>query len=393
VWTTFSQDQIDLNFQNEEVLLQIVEVLLYYVRRGADLIRLDAVTYLWAELGTSCALLKETHSMVQLFRAVLDVVAPQVALVTETNVPHENNIGYLADGISEAQMVYNFALPPLVLQAFQTGKVDKLSEWAESLEQISDQATYFNFLDSHDGIGLLPIRTILSEKEIDQMLDTARDHGGLVSYRTEADGSESPYEINITWFSALNKPDSGEPQDLQINRFVASRSVGLVLMGVPGIYLPSMVGQQNDLLAVVSEGELRSINRTVLDEEALIQRLNDPNTMAHEILRKFGCLIQTRIKNPAFHPNASQQVLHLQSSVFSVLREQPGRGQRILALTNVTKAPQQVALPLHRNGLPGGIWKDLLSSFRTGAENGLLSIDLTPFQVKWMTPDQADTES
>src|SRR5262249_19171435 len=196
VWTTFSPDQVDLNFKNPRVLVSILEILLTYVRRGADLIRLDAVTYLWYELGTTCAHLTQTHEVVKLFRDVLDVCAPHVALVTETNVPHADNVSYFGDGADEAQMVYNFALPPLVLHASRRGTTEALARWAGTLEPPTDTTAFFNFLDSHDGIGVMGARGILPEEEILELARRVEEHGGFVSMKSNGDGTESPYELN-----------------------------------------------------------------------------------------------------------------------------------------------------------------------------------------------------
>jgi sucrose phosphorylase len=219
VWTTFSPDQIDLNYGNEKVLFRIMDILLYYVRKGADLLRLDAATYLWRELGTSCAHLLETHALVQLIRAVFDVAAPTVSLITETNAPHADNVSYFGDGTDEAHMVYNFSLPPLVLHSLHTGNCEKLTLWASQLEKPSPFCTYFNFLDSHDGIGLLGARDILTDVEIETMVKKAESHGGLVSYRADSHGLISPYELNITWFDAVNSPNGRDPDDVKVNRF------------------------------------------------------------------------------------------------------------------------------------------------------------------------------
>ncbi len=386
VWTTFSPDQIDLNFQNEEVLLRIVEILLLYVRRGADIIRLDAVTYMWCELGTSCALLEESHILVRLFRAVLNVVAPQVALITETNVPHADNISYFGNGSDEAQMVYNFALPPLVLQAFQTEDVRHLSEWAASLDPVSETATYFNFLDSHDGIGLLPVRGILEPEEIEEMIQRAQRNGALISYRVDSDGNKSPYEINTTWFSALNRADSGESVERQVDRFLASRSIALALMGVPGIYLPSLVGSKNDTDAVLEGGEARSINRSALDEAVLKEKLSDPGTAAHKIFCTFGRMIRVRVQTPAFHPNSAQEILTGNSAVFSILRIPERRNQAVLALTNVSDRVQSVCFSLEAHDIRANEWKDLLSEGGVSGSDGTLSVELKPHQVCWLTP-------
>ncbi|MDJ0714142.1 MAG: alpha-amylase family glycosyl hydrolase, partial [Prochloraceae cyanobacterium] len=201
VWTTFSADQIDLNYKNPKVLLELIKTLLLYVRYGADLIRLDAATYLWKEPGTSCAHLPQTHELVKLFRDVLNLVAPTVALITETNVPHQDNISYFGDGEDEAQMVYNFALPPLVLHSFYREDATALSNWAKGLIPPSKLTTFFNILDTHDGVGLLGVKNILSAEDIGHIVQTARKHGAFISYKSGEGGKKEPYEINTTWFS------------------------------------------------------------------------------------------------------------------------------------------------------------------------------------------------
>ncbi len=384
VWTTFSPDQVDLNFRNPRVLLRVVEILLNYVRRGADLVRLDAVTYIWRELGTSCAHLRETHALVQLFRAILDVVAPRVGLITETNVPHDDNISYFGDGSDEAQMVYNFALPPLVLHTFHTGSCDALTAWARTLTKVSDTATYFNFLSSHDGVGLLGARGILTEDEIAALVDRTVAHGGFVSYRSNGDGTQSPYELNITWYSALNREGGGESQALQVARFLAARAVALALRGVPGIYLPTLFGAKNDTEAVLKGAEKRSINRRTYDEATLMRLLGDPECWVSQVARGMRRLVRQRIEQPAFHPNAEQTVLDLGPSVFGLYRERIGV-QQLVALTNACDREVRVRVPV---GTIGGarLWRDVLSTARYQATDGVLSVALPPYGVAWLTP-------
>jgi sucrose phosphorylase len=384
VWTTFSPDQVDLNFRNPRVLLRVVEILLTYVRRGADLVRLDAVTYIWRELGTSCAHLRETHALVQLFRAILDVVAPRVGLITETNVPHEDNVSYFGDGSDEAQMVYNFALPPLVLHTFHTGSCATLAAWARTLTKVSDTATYFNFLSSHDGVGLLGARGILTEDEITALVERTVAHGGFVSYRSNGDGTQSPYELNITWYSALNREGSGESQALQVARFLAARAVALALRGVPGIYLPTLFGAKNDTEAVLKGAEKRSINRRTYDEATLMRLLGDPECWVSQVARGMRRLVRQRIEQPAFHPNAEQTVLDLGPSVFGLYRERIGV-QHLVALTNACDREVRVRVPV---GDIGGarLWRDVLSTARYQATEGVLSVALPPYGVAWLTP-------
>jgi glycosidase len=388
VWTTFSPDQIDLNYRNPRVLHAIVGILLLYVRRGADIIRLDAVTYVWRELGTSCAHLRETHALVELFRAVLDAVAPQVALITETNVPHEDNVSYFGDGRDEAQMVYNFALPPLVLHTFHTGSCARLSEWARTLRHVSDTATYFNFLASHDGIGLLGAQGILTPEEIDALVARCYRHGGLVSFRATGDGTRSPYELNITWYSALNHERANEPQSLQVDRFMAARSIAFVLKGVPGIFLPSLFGAKNDTAAILAGREARAINRMTMDEEALFVLLEDRQSWVHQVAARFRRLLRRRTATPAFHPNADQSILSAGDQVFAVLRTTRDGRQRVLALTNVTAKEQEVVLDAAVAGGGAALWRDIVSGrTHAGEAGGMLRLSLRPYAILWLTPE------
>jgi len=385
VWTTFSPDQIDLNFKNPKVLSKMTEILLIYVRRGADIIRLDAVTYLWSELGTSCVHLEQTHLVIKLFRDIFDAVAPNVAIITETNVPHEENIQYFGDGHDEAQMVYNFALPPLVLQAFQTGSSGHLTKWAASLEHVSDEATYFNFLDSHDGIGVSPVKNILTKEEIEMMALCVLEHGGFISYKDNGDGTLSPYELNITWFSAINREDSDESEDLQIKRFIASRSIAMVMMGVPGIYLPSLFGSRNDADAVIEKGETRSINRKTYRKESLFERLDDKDGSAYKVSRGMGKIIRARIREKAFHPNAAQRVLHISDQVLAIVRTSVDKKERILAITSIVDKVQDLKVEAKEiGGKQEIICRDILSGKDFVSTEGMLSLSLAPYEVLWL---------
>ena len=261
VWTTFSADQIDLNFAHPAVLLKIVDVLLFYLSQRMTFIRLDAIAYMWKRIGTGCIHLEETHTVIKLFREIFDLVAPSVAIITETNVPHAENVSYFGDGTDEAQLVYQFTLPPLMLHAFATGDAVVLSDWAAQIKKVSDSTTFFNFTASHDGIGVRPVEGILSEAEVGALVERAQAHGGAVSFKTNSDGSQSPYELNINYFDALSDPASDEPLDLQVRRFIASQAIQLAFMGMPGIYIHSLLGSRSWQAGVEQTGRLRSINR------------------------------------------------------------------------------------------------------------------------------------
>lgn len=386
VWTTFSGDQVDLDYRNPEVLIRVLEVLLHYVRRGADLIRLDAVTYLWRRPGTACVHLPETHETVKLFREVLRCVAPHVALITETNVPHGDNVAYFGNGNDEAHMVYNFALPPLLLHTFYTEDATRLNAWLQDLEPPSGTTHFLNFLDSHDGMGLLAARGILSSEEMQALVARTRLHGGLISYRTEPDGEEAPYEINITWYSALNQEHSGEPLRAQVDRFLASRAIAMALRGVPGIYLHSLFGTPNDREAVLRTGVKRDINRRTVDYDTLLAAISDRTTSIAMILEGLTHLLHVRTQERAFHPRGIQRVLDVGPSFIGLIRQSPEQDRTILAMTNITGHEEEVVVPMEKVPPSGSVWRDLLSAQEWRVSENQLFLRLRPYETVWLAP-------
>ena len=316
-----------------------------YVERGAQFLRLDAIAYLWKEPGTSCIHLPQTHMIIQLLRAVLDEVAPHVRLITETNVPHSDNISYFGDGKNEAQLVYNFALPPLVLHTFRTGDASSLSHWAAELELPSNEVTFFNFLASHDGIGLNPARGILANAEIDALVSQTLANGGLVSYKHNPDGSQSPYEMNISYFDALSNPLGQEPPGLQADRFMAAQAIMLSLRGVPGIYFQSMFGSRNWREGVNVSGHNRTINRQKLLRNRLEEELADCTSLRNQVFSAYQVLLAQRAVSTAFHPLGGQRTLDFGRGIFALLRVSVDEQEQMLCLHNVTPQNQLVAMP------------------------------------------------
>jgi len=389
VWTTFSDDQIDLNYAHPPLLLKILEILLFYVEMGAQIIRLDAIAYLWKKIGTPCIHLEETHRVVKLMRSVLDVVAPGTILITETNVPHEENISYFGhprpegQGTDEAQLVYQFPLPPLIMHSLLTGSARALSRWAADLE-VPPQATFFNFTASHDGIGVMPARGLLSEGQIQALVDATLAHGGQVSYKTNPDGSRSVYELNISYFDALSDPAAGEPLAVQVQRFVASQAIMLSLAGVPGIYVHSLLGSRSWPEGITRTGRNRSINREKFDRSALERALADPASLRSRVLAAYRHLLQARGSQPAFHPYGQQQVLHLDERVFSLLRISPQGDSRALCLHNVSGQPLSIETSVDGILPQASTCRDLLTAEAYAVEGGRLILSLPPYAVRWL---------
>jgi len=376
VWTTFSTDQVDLNYRRPELLAAVLDVLLTYVERGARFLRLDAITYLWKEPGTACVHLPQTHEVIKLIRTALEAATPGVVVVSETNVPHAENVSYFGNGRDEAQMVYNFALPPLTLHAIASGDARVLRDWARNVANPSEEATFFNFLASHDGIGIRPVEGILPRAEVAALAERVRARGGLVSSKSDVGGGESPYELNVSLFDALADP--GAPEADGVRRLLTAHALMLALRGVPGIYAHSLLGSRNDPAALAATGRPRSINRGRFELAALQAELGDPRHRRSQVLRGMRRLLRARAAHPAFHPHAPARWPEAPPSVAAVVRRSPDA--EVLALHNLGPSGVAVdAAALLRRRWPDGVL-DLL----TGGRVPGATIALGPHEVRWI---------
>lgn len=340
VWTTFSEDQIDLNFECPALLAEILDILVMYGRSGAKFIRLDAIGFMWKELGTTCMHLPQTHELIKLMKDVLNEYAPDTRIITETNVPHKDNISYFGEDGDEADLVYQFPLPPLIMYTFLSENARILSDWMETLKLPNEKVTYFNFLSSHDGIGVRPTEGILTEEEQKVLLDATLRHGGVVSYKDNGDGTKSPYELNINYQDALAGPESSDEE--RIGKFIAAETLLLSLQGVPGIYIHSLLGSRNDYYGKTVSGIPRRINREKLDYRTLEKQLTE-NTNRKQIFNTLIERLRIRRKESAFSPRAEQKVLKENEQVLCFIRENPETKECIHVLINVSKKEQTVS--------------------------------------------------
>jgi glucosylglycerate phosphorylase len=341
IWTTFSRDQVDLNFANYKVLFRILDVLLFYVQKGASLLRLDAIAFIWKELGTSCVHLPQTHALIQLMRQVVHEVAPEVLIITETNVPHDENISYFGEGNDEAQMVYNFALPPLLAFSILKADTTKLTNWTKELKLPSDKVCFFNFTASHDGVGLRAVSDILDHSEIDFLVNSCIDHGGLVSYRAMGNGEEkAPYELNASYIDILTDPQAED--SLRIKRMILSQAVTLTMPGVPGIYFHSLVGSQSYYEGAKKTRRNRAINREKLNFDSVKEELSEENGFRNNIFKRYKQLISIRINEKAFDPYSTFEVLNLENQIFSIKHFSCDKEEYIIVVYNFSDQEKSV---------------------------------------------------
>ena len=381
VWCTFSHDQIDLDFENPEVLLEFLRVTRLHIDHGIRIVRLDAVAFLWKELGTNCIHLPQTHAIVRLMRVLCDYAEEPVVLLTETNVPNAENLSYFGNR-NEAHMIYNFSLPPLLLHALLSGSSVHLNQWLMRMPPAQLGCAYLNFAASHDGIGVRGAEGLLSGEELGGVISAVRDFGGKVSMRALADGSQKPYELNITFFDALKGTiESGEDAH-QIARFLCSQTIVMALEGVPAFYVHSLLATPNDVEAVDKSGMNRAINRHRWDYADLRKQLDDPATVHAQVLSALKQRISVRTAQKAFHPNATQFTLQLGEKILGLWRQSLNRDQSIFALHNVSDEAQVVPT-LSINLIEGEDWYDLLTGQKLDLSDGIVSF--APYQCRWIS--------
>ena len=381
VWTTFSADQVDLAWTSPDLLFEFLDIILYYVSIGCKILRLDAVAFLWKKIGTNCLHLPETHQIIKLIRNFLAVAAPDVVILTETNVPHKENISYFGKG-DEAHAVYQFSLPPLLLHGLLRGTSEYLTKWAANLAPPPKGCHFLNFTASHDGIGVRPLEGILAQEEILALADEIRKKGGFVSMRRMEDGSESPYELNSTYFSALSDP---QKEEQGMARFLCSQAVALAMKGIPAVYFHSLCGTPNDLEGYVETKRNRTVNRKKWDQYELNKLLDDQETLPAQIFSWYTRTLRMRAGCPAFHPDAPQEILDFGSDIFAFRRDSIDGGLSVFCLFNFTSRNSKLPeMNLLRNYFSQGKARDLISGGEIDwGKKSFLS--LRPFQALWLS--------
>ena len=380
VWTTFSADQVDLDWTSPDLLFEFLDIILYYISIGCRILRLDAVAFLWKKIGTNCLHLPETHQVIKLIRNFLEVVSPEVVILTETNVPHEENISYFGKG-DEAHAVYQFSLPPLLLHGLLSGTASHLTDWAKNLAAPPKGCHFLNFTASHDGIGVRPLEGILPQTEVLSLAEEIRKKGGFVSMRKLENGTESPYELNSTYLSALADPENAE---LGQARFLCSQAVALSMKGIPAVYFHSLCGTPNFLDGVKETGQNRTINRRKWKLSELEDTLRDDTSSSGEIFAWYTRTLRSRSACPAFHPDAPQTVHELGPSFFALERKSIDQTLTVFCLFNFTAEVCSVSsMDVFKSIFPEGKARDLIG----GGEVvwGKDPLTLRPYQALWLS--------
>lgn len=381
VWCTFSEDQVDLNFKNPQVLIEFVNIISHYMTHGVRIFRLDAVAFLWKELGTNCIHLDQTHEIIKLLRLLIEHRDPSAVIITETNVPNRENLTYFGNA-NQAHVIYNFSLPPLLVHTLLTGNCRHLKTWMMSMPPSQNGTAYLNFIASHDGIGLRPADGYLDDDEKFSMVNTIQRFGGQITMRRLEDGSDSPYEMNVSLFDALKGTTEHGPDQWQIQRYTCAHTIMLALEGIPAFYIHSLFGTENDYARAEHTGRSRSINRHQWKIDELNEYINNPYTHQAKVFSEITRLIKLRRRQKAFHPNATQFTLHLGLSLFAFWRQSMDRSQSIFSVNNITDQPQLLSLS-DLNLVSTDTWIDLVTG--KGFHEHNEQIELKPYQCLWLS--------
>ena len=381
VWCTFSADQVDLNFKNPEVLLEFVNICRSYLEHGVRVFRMDAVAFLWKDLGTSCVHAQQTHEIIKLLRTLIEHHTPEAVIICECNVPNRENLTYLGNA-NEAHVIYNFSLPPLLLHTLLSGDCRHLKTWMMSMPPAQLGTAYLNFIASHDGIGLRPLDGLLDNNERDLLIDTVKSFGGKVTMRKAREGYDKPYELNVALFDALKGTMAEGEDELGCDRFICAHAIMLALEGIPAIYIQSLFASRNDYARVEHTGRNRSINRHIWQVTDLATQLANTDTDTSKVFHELRRLVIIRRQQPAFHPNATQFTLHLGKRVFAFWRQSINRNQSIFCLSNISKSSQTINLS-DINLISTDPWYDLISG--ESYDDIGRKLKLKPYQTVWIT--------
>ena len=380
VWCTFSRDQVDLNFKNPKVLIEFIKIFSFYIKKGIRIFRLDAVAYIWKEENTNCINRPETHSIVKILRLIIERMDNRAILITETNVPNTENLAYFGES-NEAHWIYNFTLSPLILYTLLRGNCSILRKWSMTMPPAKNGNAYFNFLASHDGIGLRPIEGYINKNELTSLLNLMKSFGGEISYRTSQWGDKNPYEINISFLDSLRGTFEGV-DNFMFDRFICAHTIMFSFEGVPAIYIHSLLGTRNDYESIKKGKENRSINRFKWEKNKIYKLLSNSKSLNAKILSRIKQILKIRIKQPAFHPNSTQFTLNLGNRTFGLWRQDADRTQSIFCITNITKSSESISLS-EINLIETEDWFDLLTSKKLKGIND--RITMKPYQTLWIT--------
>ncbi|GBG13499.1 amylosucrase [Novimethylophilus kurashikiensis] len=372
VMTVFHNYQWDLNYRNPAVFIEMLDIILFWANRGADILRLDAVAFLWKEIGTTCQNERKAHLILQLMKDCCQVTAPGVLFIAEAIVAPVEIIKYFGEdaiNAKECEIAYNATFMALLWEAVATKKTTLLARGLRSIPNKLERATWLNYVRCHDDIGWG-----FSDIDIQQAGYDPRQHRqflvdyftgafegsnaiGLAFARNEKTGdariSGSTASLTgLEYALANNLPDEVESS---IKTILLLHSMILAFGGIPLLYYGDAIGTPNDRSYMEDEHKFndnRWIHRPRMDWDKA-ERRNMPGTVEYQVFTALKKMIAVRKEIKAFADLDNRTLIDVDNPhlfVFSRF-DYPSSQSKVLVVGNFALTPQPLALePLRKMG-------------------------------------------
>lgn len=356
VWTTFHSFQWDLNYQNPAVFVQMAREMLFLANAGVEVLRLDAVAFIWKKLGTNCENLPEAHLLIEAFNLITRIAAPLLLFKSEAIVHPDDVIKYISP--EKCQISYNPLLMALLWESLATREIRLLKHSMQKRLALPDQCAWVNYVRCHDDIGWT-----FSDDDAAELWINGFDHRQFLNefYRGRFPGSFArglPFQENqktgdcrisgtCASLAGLEKAIAIETEkevDLAIKRIALIHGIIITIGGIPLIYLGDELGTLNDygyLEDKAKAHDSRWVHRPKYDIQKSNKR-NKKNMIESRIYKEFLRLIQIRKKNPVFR-NLNTEILNTDNPhVFGYARK--NEFDYVIVLANFSEKPQEIVL-------------------------------------------------
>jgi amylosucrase len=398
VWTTFNSFQWDLNYRNPAVFRAMLEELLFLANMGVDVMRLDAVAFIWKQMGTSCENLPQAHLLIQAYNALTHIVCPGMIFKSEAIVAPNDVLSYISP--HECQLSYNPTLMALLWESLATREVKLLTRSLAHRHKIPEGTSWVNYLRCHDDIGWT-----FDDSDAAALGINAYDHRQFLNkfYTGQFPGSFArgvPFQYNpdtgdmrisgtmasLAGLEHAFSLDDDQLKELAVRRILLLHGVTLSIGGIPLLYMGEEWGLLNDYDFVkdpAKAGDTRWIHRPKMKWDYL-EELESPHgngvSIQTRLFTSIQRLIRLRKEFPAF---AGQEMKLLPSGNPHVLAyRRDWDSDLVLVFANFKETPETISGNILRTAGLGRFFKDAISGDMFGTSE---EIQLEPYQVVWLT--------
>jgi len=401
VWSSFYDFQWDLNYSNPDVFVQMFREMAHLANVGTDVLRLDAVPFLWKELGTDCRNLDEAHWILRAYRALMRIAAPGVLFKAEAIVSPEETIKYLGTGDhegKECEIAYNAPLMCHLWHALASENTRLLERAVENLPETPEKGSWLNYVRCHDdigwGLGDEDVRAVDQDPVSTRKFCSdfyVGDHPD--SYAEGYRFQEEPTGVARTSGTAAALTGlqqarvEGDPEDVEaaIERYLTIHASAFAMGGMPLLYSGDEVGQSNDysfLTDPIKSQDNRWVHRPEMDWDA-VDRRQDEESVEQRVFEGIKRLTNARKDRTALHHRADERVIDVDNDHVFVV-ERVHEGERLLAVSNVSGSGQAIDISVLPDAWHGGRFHDVLADEYVCFPDGRLLLE--PYGHLWIEP-------